>query len=187
MRIKSKRLKVNYKLKNRVLLHQRYRTDKDGNWISRAGQYMASEINTEAATLKEHDGVISHDAHDPSSLEADCEEQGRPQVPGLFATLPPIRDHLTTASSISQDSVIEQCLSCLTQSSRQEFDVNAHGITILERESHTGFLHGVLETPNYIAYDPVRPWLIYWSLTALGLLGENLGPYRQRCVLLRST
>ena len=148
---------------------------------------MASGFNTEAAGQDEQDRSISRDGTDPLSLEARFDEQGRPQVPGLYTSSPPIRDHLTTNTSISQDDVVKQCLPRLITWSRSLSGVNAYGIPSLEREDHIRFLQDAIEYPRYIAFDPVRPWVIYWSLTALSLLGENVELYQQRYAFLQPT
>lgn len=148
---------------------------------------MASGFNTEAAGQDEQDRSISRDGTDPLSLEARFDEQGRPQVPGLYTSSPPIRDRLTTNTSISQDDVIKQCLPRLITCSRSLSGVYAYGIPSLEREDHIRFLQDAIEYPRYIAFDPVRPWVIYWSLTALSLLGENVELYQQRYAFLQPT
>ena len=148
---------------------------------------MASRFSVEAAGQDEHDRSISRDGTDPLSLEARFDEQGRPQVPELYTGSPPIRDHLTTDTSISQDDVVNQCLPRLIKYRRRLVGVNSHGIPSLEREDHIKFLQEAIEYPRYIAFDPVRPWVIYWSLTALSVLGENVELYQQRYACLQPT
>ena len=143
--------------------------------------------SAEAAGQDEQDRSISRDGTDPLSLEARFDEQGRPQVPELYTSSPPIRDHLTTDTSISQDDVVKQCLPRLIKCSRSLVGVNSYGIPSLEREDHIEFLQEAIEYPRYIAFDPVRPWVIYWSLTALSLLGENVELYQQRYACLQPT
>ena len=148
---------------------------------------MASGFNAEATGQDEQDRSISRDGTDPLSLEARFDVQGRPQVPELYTSFPPIKDRLTTNTSISQDDVVKQCLPRLIACSRKLFGVNTYGIPSLEREDHMKFLQDAIEYPRYIAFDPVRPWVIYWSLTALSLLGENVEPYQQRYTFLQPT
>ena len=108
--------------------------------------------------------------------------QDGPSVPAIFKQLPPIKDALTTESSISQDETVDECLPCLTGETRSLFDCNEFGLPSLEREKHIEFLHGWLgELPaGFVAYDAARPWLVYWTLTGLCLLGENVDQYRSR-------
>ena len=148
---------------------------------------MDSGCNAEAAGQDEQDRSISRDGTDPLSLEARFNEQGRPQVPELYTTSPPIRDSLTTDTSVSQEDVVKQCLPRLIACSRSLAGVNPYGIPSLEREDHIKFSQDAIDYARYIAYDPVRPWVIYWSLTALSLLGENTEQYQQRYAFLQST
>ena len=105
-----------------------------------------------------------------------------PNVPSIFKSLPPIKDPLTTETSISQDETIQECLPFLAGEGRSLFDLNHHGIPGLEREKHIEYLHERLgELPaGFVAFDAARPWLIYWTLTGLCLLGENVDQYRSR-------
>lgn len=105
-----------------------------------------------------------------------------PPVPPLFTSWPPIRDDLETETSDSQDATVRECLPFLKGSgaSRQEFYEN--GLPRLDREKHIHFLHGTLKKmPGaFVGFDASRPWIIYWALTALSLLGEDIEPYRDR-------
>ena len=42
------------------------------------------------------------------------------------------------------------------------------------------FLSDEIQNAKYIAYDALRPWVIYWSLTGLSVLGEDLTQWRDR-------
>ena len=106
-----------------------------------------------------------------------------PNVPALFRTFLPIRDLLSTETSFAQDETIKECLHFLTgQGTRSLFDYNIHGIPSLERDKHIEYLHERLgELPaGFVAFDAARPWLIYWTLTGLCLLGEDVDHYRSR-------
>lgn len=175
MRTKPKRRRVIHKSRSRTPLRQLHRRNGYEN-------YMASD---RAVDRDEQEELISRDGTDPLSLEATFDQaQGRLQVPDLYTTLPPIKDTLTTDTSISQDNVIQRCLSHLSAAGRSVFSVNGQGIPSLEREDHIDFLHYTIENARYIPYDSVRPWVLYWSLTALSLLGENVETYQQRYAIL---
>ena len=116
-----------------------------------------------------HDrGVISSSVTDGS------------QVPQLFTSLPPIRDPLVTDTSLSQDETAEDCLPFHDGTDRSLFDLNSKGIPRLRRGHHVKFLTNAIQNAKYIAYDPQRPWLVYWCLTGLCVLGENLEEWRDR-------
>ncbi|KAL8633333.1 hypothetical protein Q9189_000868 [Teloschistes chrysophthalmus] len=93
-------------------------------------------------------------------------------IPNLYTVWPPILDELETESSDVQYETVEECLPCLSASSDPR----------LERDVHVRFLHRCLGTlpAKFVAYDPARPWLIYWVLTALSVLGEDIEQYRER-------
>ncbi|KAI9876552.1 MAG: CAAX farnesyltransferase (FTase) subunit beta [Pleopsidium flavum] len=111
-----------------------------------------------------------------------------PPVPELFTTLPPIRDFLNTDSSRQQDCTIQECLPYLSGTEnpkRSPFEFNAHGLPRLEREKHIAYLRGSLgQLPaGYVVADASRPWMLYWALTGLYLLGEDVSQYRNQVIL----
>ena len=106
-----------------------------------------------------------------------------PKVPDLFTSPPPIKDTLVTETSTSQDETVDECLPFLAgQGTRSLFDFNDDGIPTIEREKHIEYLHERLGglPAGFVAYDAARPWLIYWTLTGLCLLGEDVDQYRSR-------
>ena len=108
----------------------------------------------------------------------------QPGVPKLFTSLPPIRDPLVTETSIVQDETVQRCLPFLagTEEGKGPFDVNVYGVPYLERRKHVRFLHASLQDlhSGFVAYDASRPWIVYWALTGLSLLGEDVSTYRER-------
>ena len=134
----------------------------------------------------QNDNILDEDTEHlfPMTGPAIAEEH-RPAIPDLFTRLPPIRDPLETNSSLLQDETIQECLPCLvgtSNSSSGHGSINAHGLPRLERDGHIGYLHDSLtELPaGYVAYDASRPWIVYWALTGLCLLGEDVSGYRER-------
>ena len=108
-----------------------------------------------------------------------------PVVPALYTSLPPIKDILVTNSSEEQDETAEECIPYLAGTAdptKSAFDFNPHGVARLEREEHTSFLIDALQFARFMAYDPTRPWNLYWSLTGLSLLGHNVSQYQTRWV-----
>lgn len=108
-----------------------------------------------------------------------------PSVPSLFATWPPIRDELETETSELQDETVQECLPFLHASLDPSVDREEHGLPRLARDKHIRFLHQSLEKlpADYVGFDAARPWIIYWALTALSLLGQDVEPYRERYIL----
>ena len=109
--------------------------------------------------------------------------QDGPDVPAIFTSLPPIKDSLATETSAHQDETIQECIRVMAgETTRSIFDYNVHGIPHLEREKHIEYLHERLgELPaGFVGFDAARPWLIYWTLTGLCILGESVDQYRSR-------
>lgn len=115
-------------------------------------------------------------------------------IPSIFS-IPPhfkqpssIRDELTTQTSVAQQDTVAECLPFLNgaeDASKSPFDFNEHGVPRLDREGHIDFLHRSLrELPaGFVAVDASRPWMVYWALMGLYLLGEDVTSYRDRSVL----
>lgn len=119
----------------------------------------------------------------PASTNVVEVNRDTPLVPTLFTSLPPIRDDLITKSSTDQEETVDQCIPYLTGRADPEktlFDFSPHGVARLEREEHVRFLKAALQNARYIPYDAQRPWCVYWALTGLSLLGEDVSQYHQR-------
>ncbi|MCJ1280836.1 CAAX farnesyltransferase (FTase) subunit beta [Xylographa opegraphella] len=96
-------------------------------------------------------------------------------VPPLFRSLPKIQDSLATETSISQEETVHVCLPYLTGTDDTQ-DLSKLGLPHLEREKHIKFLQASLEAlpSNFVAYDASRPWIVYWALNGLTLLGSDI-------------
>ncbi|KAL8777253.1 MAG: hypothetical protein Q9213_007946 [Squamulea squamosa] len=103
-------------------------------------------------------------------------------VPNIFTTWPPIRDELETETSASQDKTVQECLPLHLGSRGSFMGDESQGLPKLDRAKHIRYLHRSLEPlpAVFVGYDASRPWVIYWALTALSLLGEDVAPYRER-------
>ena len=102
----------------------------------------------------------------------------------IFTTWPPIRDELKTETSDLQDKTIQQCLPLLLGYDSSSVDYDCNGLPKLDRAKHARFLHRSLQPLPAVAvgFDASRPWMVYWALTALNILGEDVTPYRERYV-----
>jgi len=103
-----------------------------------------------------------------------------PPVPALYTTLPLIRDELITESSEMQDETVQECLPFLSEPGG---DLNLFGVSQLGRMKHIKYLSMMISRPlpaGFTAADASRPWMVYWALTGLYLLGEDVTQYRQR-------
>ncbi|KAL8936429.1 MAG: hypothetical protein Q9216_004933 [Gyalolechia sp. 2 TL-2023] len=105
-----------------------------------------------------------------------------PGIWNLFTSWPPIQDDFTTETSELHDETIQECLPFLNASTGPLFDHKEHGLPSLARDKHIRFLRGSLEAmpAAFVGFDASRPWIVYWALTALRLLGEDVEEYRER-------
>jgi protein farnesyltransferase subunit beta len=111
-----------------------------------------------------------------------------PEIPELFSFAPPVVDSLETETSYKQNEVIQDCLEYLT--ARDEHLIyNLHGVALLDREAHKAFLHKSLGKypERFVPADASRPWYLYWCLSALTILGEDVSPYRESLVATASS
>ena len=97
----------------------------------------------------------------------------------LFSSLPPIYDKLNTKTTKAQAATVQDCLPCLTGAGNEP-SRNEHGIPELLRGYHEDFLREAIESTPYQALDSQRPWLVYWNLTALSILGADIRQYDDR-------
>lgn len=104
-------------------------------------------------------------------------------VPALFSEPPAIRDPLTTETTHLQDETVAKCLPYLQGSKpTQKGPFNPHAVPALQRDDHVAFLYDALEDypASFVALDASRPWMVYWSLAGLSLLGEDVSHFRDR-------
>ena len=120
-------------------------------------------------------------------IMASSEQHAR--VPLLFTSSPPVQDSLKTESSIALSEATQDCLPLLAA---EESDAdpyvafNHHGVPRLERQKHAAYLHKALGNlpPGFVMADASRPWMLYWALLGLHLLGHDVSTYRERSVAL---
>ena len=179
MRAKSKRRKV---------LFSTYPSRDIQSMISKLSKTM--EGNDSSSTVEDIE-LLSENVHgedtmddvDYPTISNAAQSSKNDNIPPLFTCLPSIRDDLTTTSSIIQDETVQICLPFLAGNAdphKSPFDFSAHGVARLERDDHVRFLTDALHNARYTAYDAQRPWCIYWALTGLSLLGEDVARYQQR-------
>ncbi|KAK2813031.1 hypothetical protein FQN49_008336 [Arthroderma sp. PD_2] len=106
-----------------------------------------------------------------------------PNVPSIFTTFPPLQDKLETETSSSQAEVANKCIPFLTGES-SFMPLNAWGVQHLNRDLHVAYLLDALgEYPgNFVGLDASRPWMVYWAITGLYLLGEDVREFEKRVV-----
>ncbi|KAI8682863.1 Protein farnesyltransferase subunit beta [Fusarium sp. Ph1] len=143
-----------------------------GNSNSNSTNTTTTSVNTNKTTN------IKMAAAAASALQPGVE----PSIPEIFTSEPLIRDDLFTESSRVQDATVDECLPFLK--AQEHSSCNSHGLPHLDRRRHVNFLHKQLgKLPGgFMSADPSRPWIFYWCLAALSLLGEDVSSYRQSLV-----
>ncbi|KAL1995824.1 hypothetical protein VTN49DRAFT_690 [Thermomyces lanuginosus] len=108
-----------------------------------------------------------------------------PRVPSVFCEQRAIRDQLDTETRRLQDETVLSCLPYLRGTDKTVRDcLNAHGVAWLQRDHHIEYLYDSLEDypGSFVSFDSSRPWLSYWGLAGLALLGEDVTKYRHRVI-----
>ncbi|EXJ90003.1 protein farnesyltransferase subunit beta [Capronia epimyces CBS 606.96] len=108
-------------------------------------------------------------------------------IPAYFRGPPALLDSLETETSVLQADTVKECLPLLNaieDPSRSPFDFNEFSVPVLEREKHIDFLHENLEEfpAPFVGLDASRPWMVYWALLSLYMLGEDVSRYRSRVI-----
>jgi protein farnesyltransferase subunit beta len=104
-------------------------------------------------------------------------------IPSLFTTLPILQDPLQTKTSQDQDETVTKCLPFLTgRDGTLRSNLNDFGVSHLMKDRHIEYLYDSLEEypEGFVAMDSSRPWMSYWALAGLTLLGEDVSKYRER-------
>lgn len=105
------------------------------------------------------------------------------QIPSIYTNLPCIKDSLSTKTSEDQDETVAKCLPFLTgRDGSLRNNLNDSGLARLLRDRHVEYLYDSLEMypEGFVSMDSSRPWMCYWALAGLTLLGEDVSRYRER-------
>lgn len=127
----------------------------------------------------------------PQEAESEIDEEfitesityPRFMIPNLFTGPPPVVDALQTHTSDLQDETVKVCLPFLSAED-EKTKYNIHGVPNLYRKSHVNFLRKSIGPmpAGFITADASRPWFLYWALTGLSILGDDVSDLRQAVV-----
>lgn len=115
--------------------------------------------------------------------QAQAQARARAGIPALFSEPPAIQDPLITETTELQNETLEKCFPFLRGfHSSQKEPFNQHGVPALQRDDHLEYLFDALEDypPGFAAMDASRPWMVYWALASLSLMGEDVSQFRTR-------
>ena len=179
MKIKRRKTKVIFLPSHRALPSLSGLNHKKRLWpnLEGSGAPLPSGEAKHANPSKIHKALNSAKTSDESTMAND--PIIRPPHK-LFTNPPPIKDGLVTESLTVQYEVIDQCLPFLNGEEADPLRLNSQSIPKLERDKHIEFLEKSIKNARFIAFDASRPWVVYWSLTGLSLLGRNVEVYRER-------
>lgn len=182
MKVKAKRSKIIFQSRRPLSVHKQQRSsdEQDTSSKSRGMTSVENDIPTALEGPVESIPEGRLEQHDHPEYTTPSNDTENFLVPQLFTSLPPIRDALVTDTSLSQDQTARDCLPLHASTSRSLFDLNPQGIPRLNREAHIRFLSEAIQNAKHIPYDALRPWIVYWTLTGLSVLGENLERWRNR-------
>lgn len=128
--------------------------------------------------------VTSSHNHSSSSQSGKMgESQVHPGIPALFREPPLIHDLLSTETTELQSETVNKCLPLLKGiHNSQKGPFNKYGVPALQRKDHLEYLYDSLEDypASFVALDASRPWMVYWALAGLCLLGEDVTRFRER-------
>ncbi|KAH8599639.1 terpenoid cyclases/protein prenyltransferase alpha-alpha toroid [Bisporella sp. PMI_857] len=143
--------------------------------------FVVEDFSGSEDTDSQDDFVVSTGPR--STFEISAATAYASMIPDLFKTLPPLKDNLGTQTSRIQDKTIQECLPFLA-GEKSELRYNDHGIPHLDKNRHIAFLHNALKKlpAAYVAADASRPWMFYWSLAGLSILGEDISGYRDKLI-----
>ncbi|KAF2136717.1 uncharacterized protein K452DRAFT_237052 [Aplosporella prunicola CBS 121167] len=101
-------------------------------------------------------------------------------VPPLYTSLPPTIDTLETKTTAEQQDTVKKILPYYS-GNPYNFKLNSYGIPKLLRNAHSQYLsEGLGEYPEgFVGMDASRPWIPYWSLCGLSLLGEDVSVFQE--------
>ena len=176
MKVNSKRSKYLFRGRKVLPVQRQLRNSDETGLKSANPREMTSIEDAMPTALKEPVGGNLQDSDDESTTISQGPDDF--SVPELFTSSPPIRDELVTETSLSQAETAEHCLSFHAGTTGSLLDLNSHGVPRLNQEGHLRFLSNAIQNAKHIAYDALRPWVIYWSLTGLSVLGADLAEWR---------
>lgn len=106
-------------------------------------------------------------------------------IPPYLIQPPPIADNLRTRTTDLQNDTIEECvplLNAINHPASNPFNFDETGLPYLQKRAHIDFVHDGLDQlpPQFVAMDASRPWLMYWSLLSLYIMGEEVADFRAR-------
>lgn len=150
----------------------------------RSSTQVPSEISEEIAS---GEGRIEELSDSELGSEDEYEDMGtatteeQANIAYLESVRIPIKEDLGTKTSMTQDETLKVILPFL-EGNPNEFPLNSHGITQLQRKKHVAYLEDALDDypSGYAAMDASRPWIIYWAMQGLTALGEDVSEHRRR-------
>lgn len=139
-----------------------------------------------SSTPADQNTSFTQNNDDPSDRVTSSAAMKKP-LPNWLKSIPTIPKDLETETSEDQKETAEECLPFLLgtyvpKDGAWAFETNEYGLPRLERPKHVKYLKGALGRlpPGFAALDASRPWMLYWCLTGLSIMGEDVSIYRKK-------
>lgn len=171
--------------RNRAIFIRKFPKQKGGNMATSNFPLPNSQQqqNLDAITDDDFEYVDEEFISSNLSPQEQPAPQPEPMIPDLFKQPPLVKDDLITETSKLQDQTVEHCLPFLTGEDGP-LELNAYGLPRLNREKHIKFLKQSLGPlpGRFVAVDASRPWYLYWCLSGLTMMGEDVSSYRESII-----
>jgi len=134
------------------------------------------------------DAIDNASANNDNSVYAWRPLNQTQSVSAIYTQLPFLTDTLVTESSEAHQRTAEACRKLMCGEEREVKELNSHGIPRLQRKKQVKFFKQALGRypPAFQVMDASRPWILYWALSGLSALGEDVSVYKERCVIIRN-
>ncbi|KAH7635185.1 terpenoid cyclases/protein prenyltransferase alpha-alpha toroid [Sordaria sp. MPI-SDFR-AT-0083] len=161
-------------------------TSQEGAATSTSSQQQ--QPNLDAITDDDFEYVDEEFVSNYTPEEAVQPQPTEPMIPDLFKQPPLVKDDLITDTSKLQDQTVEHCLPFLAGQDGP-LELNDHGLPRLNREKHIKFLKQSLGPlpGRFVGMDASRPWFLYWCLSGLTMMGEDVSSYRESVIATART
>ena len=148
------------------------------------------ELTIDAGSRIEELSSASEDSDAEFEDESDSEEtisnRSIPSqafsVPSVYTQLPFLRDGHFSGSSETQAKTAGLVRELMSGGKKEVKELNSHRIPRLLRKKHIRFMEGHLgQLPApFQAMDAGRPWMLYWGLSGLAALGQDVTEEKDR-------
>lgn len=178
MRVKPKKAKVTFQSKDGGTKLSSQRSGRLGEMKGRVPERKMASGDT-GSHYDAEDEYESSGPNDPQPSEDTSMADASSSLYRISES--PTPDPQRSQSSVAQLEVVELCMPLLAaEEGTPALGFNRRWVPRLNRDQHVEFLENAIENARFTGLDASRPWVVYWCLTGLSLLGKNVEVYRER-------